>query len=177
MINIFRTRILLARNPFLSFKKTTIPSSAVGVRVARRRSLLGELQDVPDDCLQLDPLDVPGDNFRTARSHSMSTASCLQIVLPIALTISIKNSRIEIYPLSIDSKNQNSKNLSTLFFEKRIEKKKCFRMRRKTFAKFVVKGIVSKFIPQTGTWWTEWVIGLGRRKSGDRSLREIPVQS
>lgn len=136
MINIFRTRILLARNPFLSFKKTTIPSSAVGVRVARRRSLLGELQDVPDDCLQLDPLDVPGDNFRTARSHSMSTASCLQIVLPIALTISIKNSRIE---LSIDSKNQNSKNLSTLFFEKRIEKKKCFRMRRKTFVKFVVK--------------------------------------
>lgn len=99
MINIFRTRILLARNPFLSFKKTTIPSSAVGVRVARRRSLLGELQDVPDDCLQLDPLDVPGDNFRTARSHSMSTASCLQIVLPIVLTIStsIKNSRIEIY--------------------------------------------------------------------------------
>lgn len=174
MINISRTRILLARNPFLSFKKTTIPSSAVGVRVARRRSLLGELQDVPDDCLQLDPLDVPGDNFRTARSHSMSTASCLQIVLPIALTISIKNSRIE---LSIDSKNQNSKNLSTLFFEKRIEKKKCFRMRRKTFVKFVVKGIVSKFIPQTGTWWTEWVIGLGRRKSGDRSLREIPVQS
>lgn len=87
MINIFRTRILLARNPFLSFKKTTIPSSAVGVRVARRRSLLGELQDVPDDCLQLDPLDVPGDNFRTARSHSMSTASCLQIVLPIVLTI------------------------------------------------------------------------------------------
>lgn len=138
MINIFRTRILLARNPFLSFKKTTIPSSAVGVRVARRRSLLGELQDVPDDCLQLDPLDVPGDNFRTARSHSMSTASCLQIVLPIALTIStsIKNSRIE---LLIDSKNQNSKNLSTLFFEKRIEKKKCFRMRRKTFVKFVVK--------------------------------------
>lgn len=174
MINIFRTRILLARNPFLFFKKTTIPSSAVGVRVARRRSLLGELQDVPDDCLQLDPLDVPGDNFRTARSHSMSTASCLQIVLPIVLTIStsIKNSRIE---LSIDSKN--SKNLSTLFFEKRIEKKKCFRMRRKTFVKFVVKGIVSKFIPQTGTWWTEWVIGLGRRKSGDRSLREIPVQS
>lgn len=136
MINISRTRILLARNSFLSFKKTTIPSSAVGVRVARRRSLLGELQDVPDDCLQLDPLDVPGDNFRTARSHSMSTASCLQIVLPIALTISIKNSRIE---LSIDSKNQNSKNLSTLFFEKRIEKKKCFRMRRKTFVKFVVK--------------------------------------
>lgn len=53
--------------------------SAVGVRVARRRSLLGELQDAPDDCLQLDPLDVPGDNFRTARSHSMSTASCLQV--------------------------------------------------------------------------------------------------
>ena len=53
--------------------------SAVGVRVASRRSLRGELHDAPGDCcLQLlDPLDAPGDSFRTAKSHSISTASCL----------------------------------------------------------------------------------------------------
>jgi len=53
--------------------------SAVGVRVASRRSLRGELHDAPGDCcLQLlDPLDAPGDSLRTAKSHSISTASCL----------------------------------------------------------------------------------------------------
>lgn len=47
--------------------------------MASRRSLRGELHDAPGDCcLQLlDPLDVPGDSFRTAKSHSISTASCL----------------------------------------------------------------------------------------------------
>lgn len=47
--------------------------------MAGRRSLRGELHDAPGDCcLQLlDPLDVPGDSFRTAKSHNISTASCL----------------------------------------------------------------------------------------------------
>lgn len=56
--------------------------SAVGVRVASRRSLRGELHDAPGDCcLQLlDPLDAPGDSFRTAKSHSISTASCLMLL-------------------------------------------------------------------------------------------------
>lgn len=46
--------------------------------MANRRSLRGELHDAPGDCcLQLDPLDVPGDSFRTAKSHNISTASCL----------------------------------------------------------------------------------------------------
>lgn len=51
-------------------------STEGGVAALRRRRK--KLQDAPGDCLQLEPLDVPGDSFRTARSQSMSTASCLQ---------------------------------------------------------------------------------------------------
>lgn len=107
--------------PILSSKNNVLPWSwsAVGVRVARRRSLLGELQDVPDDCLQLDPLDVPGDNFRTARSHSMSTASCLQIVHQSYLSTILTRWRFTSRKnLSRISKNQFVENSSKLFEER-----------------------------------------------------------
>jgi hypothetical protein len=54
-------------------------TSAVEERAAGLRNLLGELQDVLDDCRgQAEPLDVHGDSFRTAKSQSISTASCLE---------------------------------------------------------------------------------------------------
>lgn len=41
-------------------------------------SFRGELEDALADFRVLEPLEVAGDNLRTAKSHSMSTASCLK---------------------------------------------------------------------------------------------------